>query len=482
MAPPTAPATLKKDNKKDEKQQQPAKLGKVMCLVCKTTSARVASNKHGSVQCATCDRWFHPPCVNMSEDLYTALQKIQEAGQQPMWACVACESATAKLQKIANAQEKRMDGFERAQDELKVQQEEAETREQARDRKIEQQEKELRELREKVDKMAEDTGSNAIKEMDERESKNNNLVFHHILEGREREGIAKKEEDMAAIQKVLDYLKVKVVVREATRLCRRLGEVKGVGEGREEDPRPLLVGFKYKNDVEEILANCPNLRKAREETLRAVSIGKDLTLKQRKNEEEMRKRVMRKNLTRNEEEVQGGLVWKMLGRRGERREVQVKRGDGETINQEGWVVREGEEWRNRKGSFRNHSQEARGSPSGDWQRTVKQTGEGRSKEQMKDILMNLAGMGPDKLKEILADVSQGDWSPATSERRRKRKERSSPTSVSPSSSSPELKRQSKHQGATSVTKLSNQFEALASCKKVADLVNLMAGSKQVGGE
>ena len=29
--------------------------------------------------------------------------------------------------------------------------------------------------------MAEDTGSNAIKEMDERESKTNNLVFHHIL-------------------------------------------------------------------------------------------------------------------------------------------------------------------------------------------------------------------------------------------------------------------------------------------------------------
>ena len=62
---------------------------------------------------------------------------------------------------------------------------------------------------------------------------------------------------------------------------------------------------------------------------------KGLTLKQRKNEEEMKKRVMRKNLTRNEEEVQGGLVWKMLGRRGERREVQVKLWDGETVNQEG---------------------------------------------------------------------------------------------------------------------------------------------------
>ena len=233
----------------------------------------------------------------MSEDLYQALLKIQEAGQQPMWACVSCDSATAKLQKIANAQEKRMDGVEKAQEELKVQQEKAETREQARDRKIEQQEKELRELREKVDMMAEDTGSNALKEMDEWESKNNNLVFHYILEGREREGTGKKEEDIAAVQRVLDYLKVKVVVKDEIRLCRRMGEVKGRGEGQEEDPRPLLVGFKYRNVVEEILANCPNLRNAREETLRSVSIVKDLTLKQRKNEEEMKKRVMRKNVT-----------------------------------------------------------------------------------------------------------------------------------------------------------------------------------------
>ena len=111
--------------------------------------------------------------------------------------------------------------------------------------------------------------------------------------------------------------------------------------------------------MKEILANCPNLRKAREETLRAVVIVKDLTLKQRKNEEEMKKRVMRKNLTRKDEEVQGGLVWKMLGRRGERREVQVKLWDGETVNQEGWVVREGEEGSHTRGSIRNHSQEAR---------------------------------------------------------------------------------------------------------------------------
>ena len=49
MGAPAAPGSSKKANKSDEKQQQAAKLGKNTCLVCKTTSNRVAANKHGSV-------------------------------------------------------------------------------------------------------------------------------------------------------------------------------------------------------------------------------------------------------------------------------------------------------------------------------------------------------------------------------------------------------------------------------------------------
>ena len=90
----------------------------------------------------------------------------------------------------------------------------------------------------------------------------------------------------------------------------------------------------------------------------------------------MKKNVMRKNLARKGEEIEEGLVWKMVGRRGERREVQVKLWENEVVNQEGWVVREGEEGRQRKGSIRNQAQEVRGSQSGDWKRSVQQTGGG----------------------------------------------------------------------------------------------------------
>ena len=59
--------------------------------------------------------------------------------------------------------------MEKTKEELRIQQKRAEIGEQERDRKLEQQEKELKELREKINKMGEDSGSNAIREMDERE-------------------------------------------------------------------------------------------------------------------------------------------------------------------------------------------------------------------------------------------------------------------------------------------------------------------------
>ena len=77
--------------------------------------------------------------------------------------------------------------MEKTKEELRIQQKRAEIGEQERDRKLEQQEKELKELREKIDKMGEDSGSNAIREMDEREGKSNN-----ISEGKDREGTARK--------------------------------------------------------------------------------------------------------------------------------------------------------------------------------------------------------------------------------------------------------------------------------------------------
>ena len=154
----------------------------------------------------------------------------------------------------------------------------------------------------------------------------------------------------------------------------------------------------------------------------------------------------------------------------------------ETVNLEGWVVREGqEERRSQRGNQSQHS----GSSSGDWNRTVNQKGGGgeeRSTEQLKAILMKMAGMETGKMEEVLEQVGQGAWTPVTSDRQRKRKERTSPNPESPTISSPEQKKQNKDKRGKNVIKLSNQFEALSSSKVMADLVALIGETGQVGGE
>ena len=87
-----------------------------------------------------------------------------------------------------------------------------------------------------------------------------------------------------------------------------------------------------------------------------------------------------------------------------------------------------------------------------------------------------------KMEEVLEQVRLGTWTPGQSDRQRKRKERTSPNSVSPTSNSPEQKKLNKDKAGRNVLKLSNQFEALANSKVMADLVALMGGTGRVGGE
>ena len=132
----------------------------------------------------------------------------------------------------------------------------------------------------------------------------------------------------------------------------------------------------------------------------------------------------------------------------------------------------------RGGNIRN-TRQSRGSSSGDWNRTVNQKGGGE--EQLKAFLMKMAGMEPGK-EEGLEQVGQGSFTPGQSDRLRKRKERTSPNSVSPSSNSPDQKKQNKDKGRNKVIQLSNRFEALAGSKVMVDLVALIGETGQAGGE
>ena len=114
---------------------------------------------------------------------------------------------------------------------------------------------------------------------------------------------------------------------------RRLGERKA-----RENPRPLLLIFKLKEDRDFLLGRAPRLSRETDIYWRDINIVADLTKKQRDMEQDMYKKAEQSNLRRSEDDIAKNLVWKVVGRRGERLLRQYELRDFEEINQEGRVV------------------------------------------------------------------------------------------------------------------------------------------------
>ena len=91
-----------------------------------------------------------------------------------------------------------------------------------------------------------------------------------------------------------------------------------LGRKEEGKSRPLLLIFKHREDRDRLLDRAPRLSKNNDEYYRNISIVPDLTMKQRKMEQEMFKKAEQQNLGRSREEISKNLVSKVLGRRGER--------------------------------------------------------------------------------------------------------------------------------------------------------------------
>ena len=122
---------------------------------------------------------------------------------------------------------------------------------------------------------------------------------------------------MRKLQELADVINVAVKVEDAVKVARRLGAKKG-GESQ-----PLLLVFKNKQDREKILTNAPKLDKAGE-PWKQVNIVVDLTQRQRKEDDEVKKEVEKKNSEMEENEAKN-FIWKVVGSRGARRMMKVRR-------------------------------------------------------------------------------------------------------------------------------------------------------------
>ena len=313
----------------------PKGLPKNTCSVCKKTTNCVASNKEGSIKCSVCERWYHPSCVNVSADLYSKIQEWESEGFESPWTDEQCQSAYKKLSKEVKALSAKQEELEERQSEVEKKQEAASVREELRDSKVTKNEQAIREMQEKLDKLVAEKSNKAVfKEIGERARKENNLVFHMVPESASKDAGSRKHHDLQALGELSRYLDLSIKVEKAVKFWRRQGTIPEI----DSNPRPLLVGFKRKEDMEMFLQNAKHLSECPDKMVAKVSIVKDLTKAQREEEADLLEEVKRKNLARSDEEISNKQCYKRVGKRGERYEIKVTMKSTESIDSSGLVL------------------------------------------------------------------------------------------------------------------------------------------------
>ena len=322
------------------------------CVVCRLTTNNSASNKKGSVQCTICDSWWHMKCAGISPDMLAMITKCMESGMDNPWKCQACGKAMAKLNKRVKAINTQVEDNKRELVEHSGRMDRMEDKGKVRDSRLECQQKEIDQLKDQLEKLGEASGPSAFREMDERAGKENNLVFHRVEESGEGEARARIGYDKLILQQILNVMGMELHVEEDIKFVRRLGARDRDMDTGKREPRPLLIGLVHKHYAEGILQNSWKLGKASDEAYRYVSVVKDLTMKQRNGERELYKEASRKNLTRTQEQMEENMAFKVVGRRGSKREILAPLRQGESINREGEVVWAEEETMRDRGTVR----------------------------------------------------------------------------------------------------------------------------------
>ena len=193
------------------------------------------------------------------------------------------------------------------------------------------------EFEERLRKLELNSGTGTIREVDDRMDKSYNLLVYSVPESNSGDPKDRAEHDAAMIEAIMGrHLSIEGMNTEnKVKFVRRLG-----ARGEREDLRPILLGLKFTADIELVLDRTWMLSRSSSKAAQEINIVRDLTVRQRQKEADMVKDALKKNIERSTEEQDLNLVYKVVGRRGERREIRVPLRQGEILDRQGRVIRE----------------------------------------------------------------------------------------------------------------------------------------------
>ena len=292
-----------------------------VCLGC----SKKFNKSESSLQCTVCGLWIHKSCSGVTDEVFELIEKQLKTAGITYWACRPCTVYAQGMNHRMRDIEVKVGVVEKGVEE---------NREGVKklDKKVDGIREELKKRDDKVEKAVREAEKRMEAEWREREAKRLNVIFHCIGEAEDRRatGSERQEWDRKSCVNIFRALKLNIG-EDAIRFCRRVGEKK-------EEPRPMVVGFWSEGEKSLLLRNARNLERT---IFKEVTVGPDLTKKQRAEEAEMKEEADRRNREElTEEDVSKNLKWAVVGDRGKKSLIKTVTREREGERGAGWRRRE----------------------------------------------------------------------------------------------------------------------------------------------
>lgn len=283
---------------------------KFPCLKC---TQQVKKNVE-AVKCTICEQWVHKTCSpEITDDLYKILKEQDKQGFLK-WYCDACRHSSQLLNQ-------KIEALNSMIQQITVRVSGVETQQVRQDSAIADLTRDNSSIKADIAvlKDGEATKDDIFRELNERENRKVNILIHKLPEPSSGGPADKKKEDQLSLNNIFRAMNCSVDLEKDIKFYYRAGE-----KQEEDRARPLVVGFREPELRDRVLNNSRSL--SSHPTYKDLNMVADLTARQRKEEEDMRKEADKRNQEMTAEES-GNFQWKVVGPRGKRKLVKLRKTD-----------------------------------------------------------------------------------------------------------------------------------------------------------
>ena len=335
MSQPLATSSpIKETGTKKKVPEEPNNKNK-LCVQCKTLTNKNKSSNDKGFKCNVCSHWIHARCLPWDEEKIKRWIMVIYTDKEDTYRCSSCAVVSERLKLGIDLNAKNIEKNEGKilvlEDKVESQREELEkmntemSEVKARLAEIENglKNKTSNGVEIDTDKISNDV----LREMSDRKFRSKNLIIQGVTElGTNKDDTIKK--DAEQIIEIFAHLNLDAPSQESLKKTERLGNH---ASGK---IRPIKLILSDNNQVDQVLSKSAKLNEGR---FKKIRIERDLTKGQRGAEGKIWEECQSKNRVGREELQIRKRAFKVVGRKGRKRIVELPLRDNEWITEEGKV-------------------------------------------------------------------------------------------------------------------------------------------------